>query len=148
MTKIRVKPESNVQSQSKIDLKRRKTLRFTPDRLAFNFSFITRDHKYNFEDKSFSKLAKVKVFDKLLRLSVERYHAVLGWPKRLGLENIPEKEVALALHPEFTKSLRYQDCLPGFWVFRISDTGRVIGKIQETTFYVLAVDTKFKLYKH
>jgi len=130
----------------KIDL--RKQLRFDPDRLAFNLSFVTRDRRFNFEDKGFSKIVKAKLFDKMVRLSSDNFNAVLGWSKSVGLENLPETEVRLGINPEFMQSHRHEDCLPDYWIFRLANTGRIIGKIQEKTFYVLAVDTKFKLYKH
>jgi len=148
VTKLRLTSKYEKSARKKVELRKRKILNFEPDRLAFNFSFITRDRKYGFDGKGFTKVVKGQMFDKMVRLSSERYNAILGWPKRLGLENLPEKEVAVAVHPDFTRSLRHLDCLPGFWIFRISDTGRIIGRIQEKTFYILAVDTKFKLYKH
>lgn len=127
---------------------RRKELAFEPNRLSFNLSFLTRDHKYNFESKGFDKAVKGKLFDKLVRLSSDRYTTVLSWPKEVGLERLPERDVRLTINPEFIQSRRYQECLREFWIFRLAKSGRVIGKLQETTFYVLGVDTSFSLYQH
>lgn len=63
-------------------------------------------------------------------------------------ERIPEHEIKLVVDPEFIQSKRYQECLREFWVFRLAKSGRVIGKLQTTTFYVLGVDTSFDLYQH
>ncbi|KRO06430.1 hypothetical protein [Levilactobacillus parabrevis] len=143
---VRLNPKYLETGHIKIDL--RKQLHFDPDRLAFNLSFVTRDRRFNFEDKGFSKIVKAKLFDKMVRLSSDNFNVILGWSKSVGLENLPETAVRLAINPEFVQSHRHEDCLPDYWIFRLANTGRVIGKIQEKTFYVLAVDTKFKLYKH
>lgn len=125
-----------------------KSLHFEPSRLAFNFSFVTRDKKYSFSGKNFDKVARLKLLDKMIRLSTDDLVLILSWPRQVGFESLPEDEVRLAINPEFRNSGRHADCLAKLWIFRLAKTGRVIGKIQGTTFYVLGVDTSFDLYRH
>lgn len=132
----------------KIDITRVKEKLFKPDRLTFNLSFITRDNKYNFSGKHFDKRTKMALFDKMVRLSSDTYVSVLSLSKDQGLEKLPEKAVSITINPEFINTNRHRSCQEGLWIFRLSKKGRVIGKIQGLTFYVLAVDTTFDLYEH
>lgn len=114
--------------------------------MTFNFSFITPNKKYNL--KSQEKKIKLKLIQILESLSQEDKVALLARGKNNGLEKIPENEIrSLRLHPEF-KTERIADYEDDFWIFRLSKDGRVIGKINRNVFYILAVDTKFKLYNH
>lgn len=117
-------------------------------RLAFNFSFVTANRKYNFSGKHFDKHVKNKFVEKMIRLSTDDLVTVLGWPKESGVENLPDQAVKLALNAEFVASGRAATCLAGMWIFRLAKSGRVIGKIKGTTFYILAIDTTFDLYQH
>jgi len=129
-----------------IDIK--KAIEFEPSRLTFNFSFITRDRKYNFSSKGCNKNVKNNILDKIVRLSSESFVSILGWPREQGIERMPESDVGISINPEFISSKRHASCLEDLWVFRLSKHGRIIGKIQDKTFYVLAIDTTFDAYKH
>lgn len=131
-----------------IDVRARGKRHFESAYLAFNFSFITGQRKYNFMSNGFTKAVKLRLLEKLIRLSSEQYVHVLGWPRELGLEFIPQDQVRLAVNSAFIKSKRQQDCMDDFLVFRLSKAGRVIGMIQATTFYVLGIDTTFDTYQH
>ena len=119
-------------------------------RFAFNFSFLTPDSKYNLDKNSrtINKKVKLKLLDKIRELSQEDTVAVLGYNKRQGLEQIPEAEVRLRIHPEFRKSQRYDECDDDYWVFRLGKLGRVIGKKNNNIFYIMSIDTSFDQYDH
>lgn len=68
--------------------------------------------------------------------------------KREGLEKIPESNVKLSIHPDFKSSKRYDECDDDFWVFRLGNLGRVIGKINENIFYIMSIDASFDQYNH
>ncbi|KRM03820.1 hypothetical protein [Lentilactobacillus farraginis] len=121
---------------------------FTPSKLTFNFSFLTHDKKYNFNNLGFNKNVKSVFLNALLRLSSDDLVAVYGYPKETGLEKIAESEIHFSLSTEFIESNRDKDCLDGFWVFRMNKKGRVIGKIQDKTFYIMCIDTSFSTYEH
>ena len=73
---------------------------------------------------------------------------MLARAKNNGLEKISESEIkSLRLHSEFQHE-RNSDCEEEFWSFRLSKNGRVVGKINRNIFYILAIDSKFKLYDH
>ncbi|MBS9335580.1 hypothetical protein G6R27_06005 [Fructobacillus sp. M1-10] len=67
--------------------------------------------------------------------------------KEQGVEFIDELKHSITL-TEFSNTERERECDDKFCVVRISDKGRLIGKMNGNLFYVLAVDTKFDLYDH
>lgn len=58
------------------------------------------------------------------------------------------KGVVMIITPAFINSERNKKAGEEFWAFRLSNMGRVICKRIETTFYIIAIDTCFDLYKH
>lgn len=54
----------------------------------------------------------------------------------------------MIITPAFINSKRNKKAGEEFWEFRLSNIGRVIYKRIETTFYIIAIDTCFDLYKH
>lgn len=121
---------------------------FAPSKLTFNFSFLTHDKKYNFNNHGFNKNVKSTFLNTLLRLSSDDLIAIFNYPKETGLERIDESEMHFSSNAEFVNSDRDKDCLDGLWVFRMNKKGRVIGKIQNTTFYIMCIDTSFDVYDH
>lgn len=120
------------------------------DRFAFNFSFITKNSKYNLDSnsKTINKKVRLKLLDRITQLSQDDRVVILNRDKREGLEKIPENKVRLSIHPDFKKSKRYDECDDDFWVFRLSDLGRVIGKVNENIFYIMSIDASFDQYNH
>lgn len=119
-------------------------------RFAFNFSFLTRDSKYNLDSnsKTINKKVRLKLLERIYQLSQEDIVRVLGYDKQQGLEQIPEEKVKLRIHPEFKTSERYNECEDDYWVFRIGKLGRVIGKKNKNLFYVMSIDASFNQYNH
>lgn len=121
---------------------------FQPSRMAFNFSFVSEDKKYGFNGKGIDQKVRKKFVEKVLFLSSSEFDVILGLPKASGLESIAENQVHFRVKADFKSSGRHQDCLDGFWVFRLNKLGRVIGKIFDKTFYILCIDTAFDAYDH
>lgn len=117
------------------------------ERIAFNFSFLTPDKKYNYEGSSDKKM-KLKLLDKIYFLSQKDMIDLLSHDdKYSGLEKLDESEVKVRINPEFKKK-RYNLCEDGFWIFQLNRLGRVIGKKYKNIFYIMSIDTKFKQYSH
>lgn len=120
-----------------------------PQRLAFNFSFISKDKKYSYYGNSMQKADKISLLSKMMILSEDDFTIIMNRHRDQGLERLDELEGQMHIHPDFVSSKRFDKCLDGFWVFRLGGKkGRVIGKIYKTTFYVLGIDTSFSAYKH
>ena len=120
--------------------------RYPHQRLTFNFSLITPDKNYDLKNRE--KKLKLKLVQVLENLSQEDKVALLARAKNNGLEKISKNEIkSLRLHSEFQHE-RNSDCEEGFWIFRLSKNGRVVSKINRNLFYILAIDSKFKLYDH
>ena len=120
------------------------------DHFAFNFSFLTKDSKYNLDSRSktINKKVRLKLLDRITQLSQDDRVVILNRDKREGLEKMPENKVRLSIHPDFKKSKRYDECDDDFWVFRFGDLGRAIGKINENIFYIMSIDASFDQYNH
>lgn len=120
------------------------------DRLAFNFSFLTKDSKHNLNknSKTINKRVRLKLLERISQLSQDDIIVVLGYDKHQGLEKMPESEVRINIHPEFKSSKRIYECEDDFWVFQLAKQGRVIGKKNNNIFYIMSVDASFKQYNH
>ena len=117
------------------------------ERLAFNFSFLTPDKKYNYEGSKDKKM-KLKLLDKIYFLSQKDMIDLLSHDdKYSGLEKLDDSEVNIRINPGFKKK-RYDLCEDGFWIFQLNRIGRVIGKKYKNIFYIMSIDTKFKQYDH
>lgn len=119
-------------------------------RLSFNFSFMTKANHYNLDKNNnhVDEKIRLKLLEKIMSLSEADKVVIANRHKSQGLELIPEDQVKLQVNSEFKSSGRYDDCEDDYWFFRLSKKGRVIGKISENIFYILAIDPKFDLYKH
>lgn len=129
---------------------KKQEIRHHTSRLAFNFSFLTNTTQYNLKknNKNVNNKIRLKLLEKIATLSEEDKILILNRSKEQGLELMPEEQVKLRINQEFRTSGRYDECDDDYWVFRLSKKGRVIGKISDNIFYILAVDPKFDLYKH
>lgn len=120
------------------------------ERLAFNFSFLTQNAKYNLDhrSKTINQKVRLKLIEQIYQLSQDDIVTVIGSRKALGLEKMPEAAVRLSMHPEFKRSERYDECEPDYWVFRLGKLGRVIGKKNGNIFYIMSIDASFDQYQH
>lgn len=120
-------------------------------KLVFNFSFLTPDKKYNLDPNSpkINNKIRLKLLERIYQLSQSDFVEVLNWNKKIGLEQIPEKEMKkFHFHPEFIKSKRADRCDDQCWIFRLGNKGRVIGKMNDNLFYIIKIDADFDGYKH
>lgn len=62
------------------------------DRFAFNFSFLTKDSKYNLDSRSktINKKVRLKLLDRITQLSQDDRVVILNRDKREGLEKCPK----------------------------------------------------------
>lgn len=124
-------------------------------RFAFNLSFLTKDSKYNLDSRgtTINNRVRLKFLERMYQLSQEDIVKVLGYNKKQGLEKIPEDEVKLRIHSGFKssdphKDDRYKECEDDYWVFRLGNLGRVLGKKNSNIFYVMSIDATFDQYDH
>lgn len=91
-----------------------------------------------------SKEEKLKVFDKIIFLSQLNWQDIKKLPREQGFEKLKTSDfTSLPNTPTKFKNEKKVD------VFRLpSGKGRLIGYINEDTFFVVWVDTKFNMYKH
>lgn len=116
-------------------------------RMTFNFSFITKTSRYDLKHID-NKKVKDALLKKIEELSGFDKTTLLSLKKKQGLERIEENDLSRTFKKSGVFHKREKDCLAGYWVFRISSLGRVLGKINQNIFYILAIDTHFDLYDH
>ena len=88
------------------------------------------------------------LLEKIYYLSSMDWVQVLALRKEQGIETLSSHALKrFTIPPEF-KDRRDDYCTDKFFVFRLKNQGRVIGKMIDKTFYILAIDTTFDLYKH
>lgn len=73
---------------------------------------------------------------------------VLNLFREDGIERLDEDSVKISVNKEFVESKRNSECDRGYWIFRLNKAGRVIGKRNANIYYILAIDSQFKAYKH
>ncbi|MCT3362087.1 hypothetical protein LJ555_11630 [Lacticaseibacillus paracasei] len=130
------------------------SLERTSKRLAFNFSFLTNDSHYSFENSHFDETVSKKLFIRLHDLSVVVKSKAFLMDKKHGIEKYsPTKKDDLynkADHREFGKERRKMSG-DDYFIFRLFPNNtpipcRVIGRIIDETFYVMFIDYEHELY--
>ncbi|NRA60589.1 MAG: hypothetical protein HRU25_06695 [Psychrobium sp.] len=94
-------------------------------------------------DKSCKETRRL-VFEKILLLSKRTWHDIKSLPREQGFEMIDKSSFNSTpnIPTKFEKETKISVCrLP-------QSKGRVIGYVEEDTFYVVWVDTKFNMYSH
>lgn len=127
----------------KVSLKERNVV---AEKFTFNFSFITNKKDYDISHRE--PKVKKKLLDKLEFLSSHDIVAIMALPKEQGIEIMAEDDVDISPNSDFISSGRADKAQDGYYIFRLNQLGRVIGKVIENIFYITAIDTKFDLYKH
>lgn len=121
--------------------------------LVFNFSFLSKNNKYNFS--SVQSEYKELFLERLNKLSSESIVKITSsYNKKEGLERISnfsnkDKISVLDLHPKFGE-IRSKNA-EGFWVFRLCPNNnpfptRIIGKMIDNVFYIMFIDLNHELY--
>lgn len=118
--------------------------------LTFNFSFLSKNSNNNLDknSKKINKRVRLKLLERISSLSERNIVEVLALRKEEGLERIDEDQVNFPINKEFINSKRHLECDDGYWIFRLNNLGRVIGKKNRNIYYLLTIDTDFKAYKH
>lgn len=123
-------------------------------RLAFNFSFLTDDSYYNFENSYFDEFVSKVFFVRLHDLSVVIKSKTFLMDKYHGLEKyLPTKKDILYNKPDHKDFGNERRRLSGdnYFIFRLFPNNnpipcRVIGRIIDETFYVMFIDYEHELY--
>ncbi|WPC79709.1 hypothetical protein [Bacillus halotolerans] len=147
------KPPKLKASQKK-QLSREDIGAFKPTHIKFNFSFLTTNKSYSFENPELKDEYKAQLLSRMVELSSEDYYIISGLAKNRGLEFLPRSSfnTAIKYNPEFEKSEFRKNASDKYAVFRLYSNnnpipGRIIGKIANKIFYVFFIDLKHKIYK-
>lgn len=126
---------------------------FKPTHIKFNFSFLTTNKSYSFENPKFTSDYKAQLLTRIIELSAEDYILISGRKKSIGLEFLPETSFAkkISYNNEFQNSEFRKKSSDKFAVFRIYTNNnpipaRVIGKVVNNIFYVFFIDLDHSMY--
>lgn len=108
-------------------------------KFSFEFCFSSNRGINNCDKKS-----KLAVIEKITHLSQMTWQDIKGLAREQGIEKIEVSSFKFL--PQVPKRFQDEDKVA---VFRLpSSVGRLMGYIQEDTFFIVWIDTKFDMYKH
>jgi hypothetical protein len=126
---------------------------FRPTHIKFNFSFLTTNNDFSFENPDFNEKHKAALLDRIYMLSREELVKILNYKKNIGLEFIEEDSFKrkVSYHEQFDKIEFRKSGTDKFAVFRLYPNNnpipaRVIGKLVKNIFYVMFIDLNHELY--
>lgn len=132
---------------------------FNDKRLSFNFSFLTKTKKYNFESGNCKDDMFILLLNRIQELSESTFNYVMALDRAHGIEGIAldsisskEKIRSLDIREEFKTSKRYRLSGKKIWIMRLCPNNnpyetRLIGRLIDQTFYLMFLDYKHDLYK-
>ncbi|WP_340032481.1 hypothetical protein NSQ20_11480 [Paenibacillus sp. FSL K6-1122] len=143
-----------IKNNDKDTLSRSDITNSKPTHIKFNFSFITANNEFCFENGEFNDAHKLKLLERILTLSQETLVTVLNYKKNIGIEFIPKEQCReVGYNPRFTDAEHRKKEVDGkYAVFRIYQNNnplpsRAIGKLINNVFYILFIDLNHKMYK-
>lgn len=129
---------------------------YKPTHIKFNLSFITDNNEHTIYCKDMNDQHLAELFKRMIVISKTSMVELLAQPKNNGLESIEgekfkgnKKDIFIK---KFKEANKVEFSKGKFFIFRLYPNNnpipaRVIGKMINTTFYVLAVSLDHKLYK-
>lgn len=149
---LRKKPK--LRSGSKKDtISKEEIASFRPTHMKFNFSFLTTNNTFSFENSDFSSQHQAQLLQRIFELSKEEYIVVQGWNKKIGVEFVDNSSLKrpVAYGNKFDESEFRRKASDKFAVFRLYKNNnpipaRIIGKMVNKIFYVMYIDLNHELY--
>ncbi|SFF67965.1 hypothetical protein SAMN04487885_106108 [Clostridium cadaveris] len=120
--------------------------------IKFNFSFLSTNSKYNFNNNKMSDLHKAELINRILFWSSCSIIYLSQLPKDKGYETIAEEMIAITASPNnkfYEDAERVQACSDKYYVFRLYPNNnpiaiRLIGKWANGVFYLFFIDMDHK----
>ncbi|MBP5808644.1 hypothetical protein [Lactiplantibacillus argentoratensis] len=126
----------------------RKIEQTSDKRMAWNFSFLSNEDGFNFSNEDLNTDFMLK---RIAEINQRTFTAFLNLPRATGLEKIDPKKVHGKLKhkpsPSEFGEMREKLAGPKYCVIRLSQSGRIIGKMIDQTFYPFWIDLNHNLYE-
>lgn len=127
----------------------------SPTHIKFNYSFITNNSRYHYENGSFTDKFKLEFLQRTFALSQKELVHILAYRKNIGIEFLEKEQIIkdVKYNPRFDEvEYRKKESGGKFAVFRIHTNNnplpsRVIGKLINNVFYIMFIDLEHELYK-
>lgn len=134
---------------SKTDIKSNKLTH-----IKFNFSFITTNKSFCFENPDFVDKHKISLMNRIFELSSCEFINIMNYPKNKGIEFIERNNFNknVSYKQEFDKvDFRSKESVKKFAVIRLYPNNnplptRIIGKLINNIFYVMFIDLNHEMY--
>lgn len=142
-----------IKTKDKDTLSRSDISNSKPTHIKFNFSFITSNNNYCFENDEFDDNHKLTLISRMISLSKENLTTIYAYPKNIGIEMLPKSRLReVSFNPRFNDAeYRKKEADGKFAVFRLYSNNnplpsRIIGKLINNVFYILYIDLKHQMY--
>lgn len=121
----------------------------------FNFSFITSNRKFCFNNPKFDNKHKAQLLKRIFELSSMPSISVRGSGKAIGIELIDEKQFKKTINCDekfYDEDYRKKGVSSKYTVFRLYTNNnpipaRIVGKTVGNVFYVFGIDLNHESYK-
>lgn len=146
--KLKLRSGSKKETISKEDISS-----FKPSHMKFNFSFMTTNNTFSFNNHEFSNEHKAQLIQRIFELSSEDYIVIAGRNKKIGIEFIDKTNLKRPVEygKKFDESDFRKKANEKFAVFRLYSNNnpipaRIIGKMVNKIFYVMFIDLNHEIY--
>lgn len=120
--------------------------------IKFNFSFLSNNKQYNFENSKIIPKVKADILDRIVELSSATIISLKALGKERGFETIDEDciKITAKCNNKFEDNKdRVQACSDKYYIFRIYPTNhpypaRMIGKWAKGVFYIFFIELEHK----
>jgi hypothetical protein len=154
MAKKNVREQLKLRSGSnKEKISRNEIESFKPTHMKFNFSFMTTNNAFSFENSDFLPVHQAQLLKRVYELSQEDYVVISGRNKKIGLEFIEKSSFnrPVEYSKKFDESDFRKKANDKFAVFRLYTNNnpipaRIIGKIVNKIFYIMFIDLSHDIY--
>jgi len=120
--------------------------------IKFNFSFLSTNKQYNFENSKITSKIKVDILDRIIELSLDTIMAVQALGKERGLETIDNSNIKISAKCKSNfedNEERVQICSDKYYIFRVYPNNnpypaRLIGRWAKGVFYIFFIELEHK----
>jgi len=146
--KIKKKDKGKIKKE---DIEKR-SFEFT--HIKINYSFITTNKKYSFDNKSCDDKHRSAFLKRMIEISIMDFLKLSALPKESGFEQIEKKQVSASVdfQPLFYDNAFRKTSSEKITIFRLYPNNnpipaRFFGKMINKVFYLMGIELEHKLYK-
>ncbi len=139
--------------KNKIQVSKQQITQNTFTHIKFNFSFLTTNNKFSFDNKNFSDKDKIALLNRMKELSEVNYIQLRGYSKNIGFEMLEPSSLTKQIqYSSQFNDVDFRKDTDKYAVFRLYTNNnpkpaRIVGKLVNKVFYILFIDLNHEMYK-